>query len=34
MHAKVGFLVVGVQKEIGHVDRQWIDVAVMQCIPD
>ncbi len=34
MHAKFGFEMVGVQKEIGHVDGRWIDVAVMQCILD
>ena len=32
MHAKFGFEMVGVQKEVGHVDGRWIDVAVMQCI--
>ncbi len=32
MHEKFGFTTVGVQKEIGHVDGNWIDVTVMQCL--
>ena len=32
LHEKHGFTMVGIQKEIGHVDQKWIDVAVMQCL--
>lgn len=32
LHSKLGFTLVGIQKEIGHVDSKWIDVAVMQCL--
>jgi L-amino acid N-acyltransferase len=32
LHEKHGFEMVGIQKEIGHVDQKWIDVAVMQCL--
>lgn len=32
LHRKHGFSMVGIQNEIGHVDSQWIDVAVMQCL--
>ena len=32
LHEKHGFEMVGIQKEIGHVDHKWIDVAVMQCL--
>jgi L-amino acid N-acyltransferase YncA len=32
LHRKLGFTMVGIQKEIGHVDHNWIDVAVMQCL--
>lgn len=32
MHARNGFEMVGVQKEIGRVDDQWRDIAIMQCI--
>lgn len=34
MHARNGFGMVGVQKEIGRVDDQWRDIAIMQCILD
>ena len=32
LHKQVGFTMVGIQNEIGHVDHKWIDVAVMQCL--
>ena len=32
LHRQVGFSMVGIQNEIGHVDQKWIDVAVMQCL--
>ena len=32
LHEQLGFTMVGIQKEIGHVNQQWIDVAVMQCL--
>ena len=32
LHKTCGFSLVGIQKEIGHVDQKWIDVAVMQCL--
>ncbi|NQV72346.1 N-acetyltransferase family protein [bacterium] len=32
LHERHGFEMVGIQKEIGHVDQKWIDVAVMQCL--
>jgi L-amino acid N-acyltransferase len=32
LHHKLGFTLVGIQNEVGHVDSKWIDVAVMQCL--
>lgn len=32
LHKTCGFSLVGIQKETGHVDQKWIDVAVMQCL--
>jgi len=32
LHQKLGFTMVGIQNQIGHVDQKWIDVAVMQCL--
>lgn len=32
MHEKLGFEVVGIQREIGYVDGRWRDVAIMQCL--
>jgi len=34
MHARNGFEMVGVQREIGRVDGQWRDIAIMQNILD
>ena len=34
LHEKLGFTLVGVQKEIGHVDSKWVDVAIMQYLFD
>lgn len=34
MHARNGFGLVGVQREIGRVDGQWRDIAIMQYILD
>lgn len=34
LHEKLGFTMVGIQKEIGHVDSNWVDVAIMQCLLD
>ncbi len=31
-HKRFGFEMVGVQKEVGHVDGRWQDVAIMQLI--
>lgn len=34
MHEKLGFEVVGVQREIGWVGGRWRDVAILQCLLD
>lgn len=31
-HRRFGFELVGVQKEIGHMDGRWVDVAILQKI--
>lgn len=31
-HERFGFQMVGVQKEVGYLDGEWKDVAVMQCV--
>ena len=31
-HEAFGFELVGVQKEIGFLDGQWLDVAILQCL--
>ncbi|MCG8649584.1 MAG: N-acetyltransferase family protein [Pirellulales bacterium] len=31
-HRRWGYELVGIQKEIGHMDDQWIDVAILQKI--
>jgi L-amino acid N-acyltransferase YncA len=34
-HRKFGFKIVGIQHEIGRVDGQWRDIAIMECVlPD
>jgi len=32
MHAKLGFTVVGTQRDVGYMDGSWIDVTIMQCL--
>ncbi|NNE70795.1 MAG: N-acetyltransferase [Rhodothermales bacterium] len=34
MHQRFGYEMVGVQREIGFVDGQWLDVAILQLILD
>jgi phosphinothricin acetyltransferase len=34
MHERFGYEVVGVQREIGYVDGQWLDVAILQLVLD
>lgn len=31
-HRRYGYEMVGIQKEIGHMDGQWLDVAILQKI--
>jgi phosphinothricin acetyltransferase len=31
-HYRYGYELVGIQKEIGHMDGQWVDVAILQKI--
>ena len=34
-HERFGFEIIGIQKEVGYMDGQWRDVAIMQCVfPD
>jgi phosphinothricin acetyltransferase len=32
LHQKLGFKLVGVQKEVGFKQGRWIDVAIMQML--
>ncbi len=31
-HRRHGFETIGVQKQIGHLQNRWVDLAVMQCL--
>jgi L-amino acid N-acyltransferase YncA len=32
LHAKCGFDLIGVEREVGRKFNRWLDVAVMQCL--
>jgi phosphinothricin acetyltransferase len=32
LHEKLGFSMVGVEREIGRKFNKWLDVAIMQCL--
>ena len=32
LHARCGFELVGVEREVGRKFNRWLDVAVMQCL--
>jgi phosphinothricin acetyltransferase len=29
-HLRLGYEVIGTQKEVGHMDNQWLDVVLLQ----
>ena len=32
LHARCGFELVGIEREVGRKFSRWLDVAVMQCL--
>ena len=32
LHARCGFELVGIEREVGRKFNRWLDVAVMQCL--